>query len=222
MKLCFLFTSLILCVFLIAIVRGQHQNISEALWDLQFKRGDWDYLGKNAIERARSSIISGVFALEYAPKGRILDIGCGEGVLSDYLNEDQKKLYLGLDLSQEAIKLAKKKRGNLNFIQGDALLYVPPAGELFDVIIFNEVIYYMDHLAVLKQYSSSKYLAKNGIIVLSIWHTNKAELLKSPTVPDARAMLESIDAISLSGATVWPGKIKSSVHFHIEAFRVKS
>lgn len=202
--------------------KSQHYNITESTWDNQFAKGKWDYLGKVAIERARNSVISGVFALAFAPKGRILDVGCGEGVLSDYLNEDQKKLYLGVDLSHEAIRIAKKKRGTLNFLQADAKLYVPPPGQQYDVIIFNEMIYYMDHLAILKQYSSSRYLSKDGIIVVCVWYTNKVDFLRSSIFADARKELDSIDMVEVSGVTGAPSKPKSPISFHIEAFRLRA
>lgn len=201
---------------------SQHYNITEAAWDNQFAKGKWDYLGKVAIERARNSVISGVFALSFAPKGRILDVGCGEGVLSDYLNEFQKKLYLGLDISYEAVRIARRKRSTLNFLQSDAKLFVPPSGQQYDVIIFNEMIYYMDHLAVLKQYSTSQYLSKDGIIVICVWYTNKIDFLRSSIFSDARSVLESVDMVEISGATGAPNKPKTPISFHIEAFRVRA
>ena len=37
----------------------------------------------------------------------ILDVGCGEGAISDFITPDQKKKYVGVDLSKEAIQFAK-------------------------------------------------------------------------------------------------------------------
>jgi 2-polyprenyl-3-methyl-5-hydroxy-6-metoxy-1,4-benzoquinol methylase len=157
----------------------KHYNITDKEWDTQFSRGKWTYLGKVAVERARNSVITGisglrrfswfnnwftfscilfiyslgVFMLSNAPKGSLLDVGCGEGALSDFLNEDQKKNYVGIDLSKEAVRIAKTKR-NLNFIQASAETFSPPEGRLFDVIVFNEVLYYTEHVEMLKRYQN--------------------------------------------------------------------
>jgi 2-polyprenyl-3-methyl-5-hydroxy-6-metoxy-1,4-benzoquinol methylase len=64
------------------IVKGViHYNITKKEWNTQFATGKWDYLGKAAVEKARNSVISGVFALAHFPKGSVLDVGCGEGSL---------------------------------------------------------------------------------------------------------------------------------------------
>ena len=75
------------------------------------------------------------------PNGTILDVGCGEGTLSDYLNNDQREKYLGIDLSKEAVRLGKLKRPGIKFKSTNAENFVPR--QKFDVIIFNEVLYYM-------------------------------------------------------------------------------
>jgi 2-polyprenyl-3-methyl-5-hydroxy-6-metoxy-1,4-benzoquinol methylase len=199
----------------------RHYNITEKQWDTQFSKGKWDYLGQVAIERARNSVIVGVFAHHFALNGRILDIGCGEGALADFLNEDQKKLYLGLDLSTEAIRIAKQKRSNLNFLVSDAEKYLPLKGHQANVIVFNEMLYYMDHVKVLKQYSGSEYLAKDGIIVICVWYTTKVNYLKASIFEDARKILEFVDYVDVSGVTGAPGKKKGLISFHIEAFRLR-
>ena len=76
----------------------QFYNISVAQWNKEYSKGDWKYLDAVAIERARATLIA-VFYQTYSAStsssgaGAILDVGCGEGVLSDYLTDSQKKLY---------------------------------------------------------------------------------------------------------------------------------
>ena len=199
----------------------RHYNVSEAEWNNEFSKGKWDYLGKATVERARNSVISGAFALGHAPAGRILDVGCGEGVLADFLNEDQKKLYLGIDLSTSAIAIAKTKRSKLSFMQADATTFVPPVGLTYDVIVFNEMLYYTDHSALLQKYSGGDYLSKNGIIVISVWYSNKSDFLKNSIFSDAGKILKSVDSIEVSGRQGNLGKSKNSLFFHIEGFRVR-
>jgi 2-polyprenyl-3-methyl-5-hydroxy-6-metoxy-1,4-benzoquinol methylase len=190
----------------------KHYNFTEEDWNRQFSKGKWEYIGRVAVERARSSVIVGVFAKD---KQRVLDVGCGEGLLSDYLTEEQRKHYTGIDISREAIKIAKKKRPNRNFVVSTAEAYVPPAP--FDVVIFNEMLYYVDQESILKKYSSEKYLSKDGVIVISCWFTEKSMYLKKSIFEDAKKILKSIDAIDLSGTTE-QGRKTIPISFHIEGF----
>ena len=203
-----------------AAAKSRHYNISSANWEKEFSGGNWDYLGKIPVERARNSVICGVFALQHAPSGKILDVGCGEGVLSDYLNEEQKKHYMGIDLSHEAIKIAKKKRETLSFMQADASAFVPTPGQTYDIIVFNEMLYYMNHKEILEKYSTPAYLSAGGIIVISVWFSKKFDVLKTSIFRDASNMLRSVDFVEVSGLT-GTGNSKRLVHFHIEAFTLK-
>ena len=221
MRLYFPLLVLYYTLLCIPVAQSQHYNITEKSWDKQFSSGKWNYLGKVAVERARNSVISGVFALAYAPEGSILDVGCGEGILGDYLNQKQKQLYLGIDISAEAIKISKSKRSTLNFLQVDAKKFVPLSGKSYDVIVFNEMIYYLDHKETLKKYSSSQYLASGGIIVICVWHTEKLNFLKSSIFSDAREILTFVDMISISGMT-GSREGKRPISFHVEAYKARS
>ena len=116
-QLCVLYLTIFCCVLTLhpttkALASHQFYNISVAQWNKEYSKGDWKYLDAVAIERARASLIA-VFYQTYSHNGgggQILDVGCGEGVLSDYLTEQQKKDYTGVDISEVAINLAKEKR----------------------------------------------------------------------------------------------------------------
>ena len=45
--------------------------------------GDWAYLATNPLERARLGVIYSSFYQPLASKHHLLDVGCGEGGLSD-------------------------------------------------------------------------------------------------------------------------------------------
>ena len=75
---------------------------------------------------------------------RILDLGCGYGALNEYLNKKDFSYYLGIDLSDNAISKAKKKEySNSEFKVADIHNFVP--NDKFDIIIFNEVLYYLEN-----------------------------------------------------------------------------
>jgi 2-polyprenyl-6-hydroxyphenyl methylase/3-demethylubiquinone-9 3-methyltransferase len=137
-------------------------NVSKNKWEKEFSAGRWDYLDSAPAERARSAII-GMLCRYYYPKGKILDVGCGLGTAVDFLNTDQKEKYLGLDVSEEAIKRAGKKK--MKFQVADFENFKSP--KKFDVIIFNEVLYYMDENFAF--YQALNILTKNGIIIVSLY-----------------------------------------------------
>jgi len=84
-------------------------------WDEEYKRGQWGVLNDNPAERSRSAIIAGTLFQTYAKDGSFLDIGCGEGVMFDYLKPEQQQRYLGVDISKEGVEIGMKKRPSAKF-----------------------------------------------------------------------------------------------------------
>lgn len=66
-------------------------------------------------------IKSVIKVLNIQPKSYVLDVGCGTGKYSKYLT-DCKMNVLGIDLSQTAIEIAKRRCEKANFISGDATI----------------------------------------------------------------------------------------------------
>jgi len=77
-------------------------------WNKEFSSGRWSCLDENPAERARHAVI-GMYCRKYFPSGNILDVGCGVGTLVDFLSDKQKKKYIGIDISSEAINIGRKK-----------------------------------------------------------------------------------------------------------------
>lgn len=75
---------------------------------------------------------------------RVLEVGCGSGQLASYLIADgHVRSYAGVDLSRQAIEIARQAAPDGTFIVGDALDPRTYAGD-FDCIICTEVL---EHLA---------------------------------------------------------------------------
>lgn len=143
--------------------RKDHIEIKDNEWNEQYSDGVWDYLCQ-ADEGARYSVILG-YIRRYVPEGKVLDLGCGAGILWDYLTEQEKANYTGIDFSDEAIKLAKRK-SEKSFVVSNICEYKP--NEKYDAIVFNEVLYYLPQpLSVVKRYFD--YLKPGGIIVVSMF-----------------------------------------------------
>ena len=259
-----LFLPLLLQCLIVEGSTEQFYRISKEQWEKEYSKGEWAYLDKQAIERARAGVIvnmfydmygGGAFGAIYAagisttgtaesqsPVQPLLDVGCGPGTLTDYLRGPQRKLYEGIDLSSKAIETARKLRaagsagqylaGSATlrplhpeqFNQADCTEWTPPLEKdgtprRYGTIVFNEMLYYVDHKKVLERFQ--KFLRPGGIIVISVWF-NKEKSLRDTIFADARQMMQSIDEVEFTGVThTGTKRTRMPVSFHVEAFRPK-
>lgn len=166
-------------------------NITKNKWEKEFSSGRWNYLDSTPTERARSAVI-GMYCRHFFSAGKILDVGCGLGTIVDFLNNSQKKKYLGLDISKEAIKKAKKKK--VQFLTADFTNFKSAAK--FDIIIFNEVLYYMNENDAFNK--AGNILAKGGKIIVSLYKMkNKRYGQKIWKV--SKQFFRSVEAIEIIG-----------------------
>lgn len=192
---------------------------SEAKWDKEWKSGAWDYMENVAVERAKVSIIGSVLVQMFARQNAsVLDVGCGEGPISDFLTPGQRSHYVGIDISKEAILSAKRLRGPpLKFVHAVCHLFQPK--NKFDVIIFSDMLYYVEYEKVLKQYEG--YLNPGGIIIISIFHQSE-KLMYENIWSFARQTFDQIDEIDVGGFTKKKKDAdKERTAFHVEVYRVK-
>jgi 2-polyprenyl-3-methyl-5-hydroxy-6-metoxy-1,4-benzoquinol methylase len=130
----------------------------------QFESKKWEGL-RDIADLGRYSIIVGLTKY-FCPNARILDLGCGEGVLLEKFAVSDYASYLGIDFSgvaiQNASKLANEKA---RFITGD-LNKLEVTGQ-YDVIIYNESLYYLrDPKAAV--HALFKNLAPGGVFIISM------------------------------------------------------
>ena len=138
-------------------------RLAESQWDSEYASGAWQRL-RSGQELPRYSVIAGYYR-HLKPAGSVLDIGCGEGLLAQWLARECPR-YVGVDLSAEAIALARAR--NLPFAEfmiEDAENFRP--GARFDVIIFNECLYYLDRPAELAMRLAGALLP-SGVIIVSL------------------------------------------------------
>ena len=171
--------------------------IGKDQWDKEYASGDWDYL-RDLDELAHYSIIVGYFA-ELKPGGSVLDVGCGEGSLKDRLALIGYERYLGIDISEAAIELARSKcvEGE-TFLVADAAKFKPDAS--FDVVIFNECLnYFKSPIDLLHAYSH--HVNPNGFFLISMWGSSGNDLIWR----EIQAVGPSIDRVRVENAkgTVW-------------------
>jgi len=149
-------------------------------WDRQYDSGSCKRL--EAIdELAHYSVIVG-YAASVGPR-TLLDVGCGQGVLTGQLKALPYQRYLGIDISQHAINEALQRFGDERtfFSAADARHF--QSEEAFDLIIFNECLYYLGTpREVIRHYS--ELLAPGGRMVVSMW-----------AAPQNRAVWSEIDPV---------------------------
>lgn len=215
-------TSNLITIILAVLILQQSNaqlNIPISKWEKEWGGGEWDYLENVATERARIAVIGGVFVPMYSYKNAsVLDIGCGEGAISDFLLPGQKANYVGVDFSKEAIKLAKAKRHlPMKFVHANAVDFEP--SHKFDVIIFSEVLYYVDHEKVIQKYM--KLLNPRGIFIISIFHQTE-QLLYENIFQYARNVMTLVDELGMKGyiRKKKNGK-RERTYFHMELYRQK-
>lgn len=86
-------------------------------------------------------------------KGKVLDLGCGPGLLSSYIQRELNCRLVGLDVSPVAIQRAVDRFGshnqNLQFFVGDMATY-DFQGDMFDAIVLIDTHYFVsDFLALI-------------------------------------------------------------------------
>lgn len=123
-------------------LRGVAQSDNHSRLDLAYLVPDpWKL--DSEPEHARFRGTSERLERAFGRPGSILEVGCGEGVQSDYFARQCDHL-TGLDVSARAVERARRRLPDAEFLVGD-LHAQPWAQEVdrFDVVVACEVIYYM-------------------------------------------------------------------------------
>ncbi|MFH1708966.1 MAG: class I SAM-dependent methyltransferase [Planctomycetota bacterium] len=131
--------------------------------------------GKDYVERYHQTdgfrIGRMINLIQFGKNDVVLDIGCGNGLLLDYV-ADKVNRYYGVDFSEEFIKVARSRQAsnkinNAEFICGDVTAFCRESEVKFDKIFaldFTEHIYNEDFLEIFAAISRS--LNKEGTLYL--------------------------------------------------------
>lgn len=140
-------------------------------WEQQFAAGTWDRLKEgqpNTIELARLILD---YVRERGGNIRVLDVGCGNGGLARLLAAEPGITYTGIDISETALVTARTAVPNARFIAMDAEQSPLDIGT-FDILVFSEVLYYMNPDRLLARYHKhATDDARVFISVLRFWRT---------------------------------------------------
>jgi ubiquinone/menaquinone biosynthesis C-methylase UbiE len=114
---------------------------------------------------------------------KLLDLGCGEGHLLNYLNSKIKMEYYGIDLTEVSVNSAKKRCPWAKITLGDASKTKYP-NSYFDFIACTEIIEHIPNY--LKVFSEmSRILKTNGYLVITFpnefnWTVGRFMLRRKP------------------------------------------
>lgn len=112
-------------------------------WEQWYERADpWDYEGSDEDVLRISAILSRLGRKHFT---HALDLGCGEGKLTNALSAVADNV-VGYDISENALVRARKRFPGTEFRQGDLLNVIrrPEVTSVpFDLIVVAEVLYYL-------------------------------------------------------------------------------
>lgn len=103
----------------------------------------------------------------------ILDFGCGTGIFTFLLEQYDPSRIIGIDLSEEMIKIAvnkgKNKKSSAQFILGDAGKLANYFDEPFDLVFSSTTTHYLASLDAVFE-NISRVLKEGGVCILSVIH----------------------------------------------------
>ena len=157
---------------------GRQPNIDfrrmYSTWDLQ--RDYWTIVGpstKEEYDRLSGVKLQMLVDLGLTPNAKVLDVGCGTGLLTaalhDYLSDDG--LYCGADISPEAVAFCRSRFHRPNFrFETSEMTALPPLSEPFDFIVFYSVFTHTyPHETALLLGEARRLLAENGVIFADLF-----------------------------------------------------
>src|SRR5438309_2071503 len=118
-------------------------------------------------DRKRVDFIADVLKASLPPNGRILDVGCGNGVISRHLGRLGFNV-LGIDVSEKTIEIARSinPMPNVQFQKKSAEELVA-SGERYDAVICSEVLEHLNDPGALLDVLYST-LAENGKLIVTV------------------------------------------------------
>jgi ubiquinone/menaquinone biosynthesis C-methylase UbiE len=158
---------------------GQRRGVSSLVFDLWASFYDVPLLQHLAYRPVQDAVVA---ALDDTAPGRVLDVGCGTGLLTRRLYERVEGTVVGLDYSAGMLARAAARTPGAGWLQGDATR-LPLADHSFDVVCCTESFHwYADQEAAASEFA--RVLAPGGRLLVA--HV-------SPPV-----------AVSLGGRAHWP------------------
>ncbi len=121
--------------------------------------------------------------MKYCPtKGKFLDVGCGTGVVVNYLSKQSTDAY-GIEISESSLKMASKRQGKYKLVRDE---FIPFTDKSFDVVGSYDVLEHVENVdtflneckRVLKKEGYLIICSPNFLSITNSYHWRTAGLLR--------------------------------------------
>lgn len=123
----------------------------------------WEFIEKPAFDRYLTSDHLPDLPNLYKSDTKVLDVGCGAGLVAEHLNMRgiESSNIVGLDLSEELIKEARARLPDATFFKASADAFQLPASS-FDLVTSNMVFHYLDNEQLVRAFELIYGVLKPG------------------------------------------------------------
>ena len=180
---------------------GFGARVGKEVWEKQYADTEWDFLASDDEKVHYEALLNQV--KKAGSIETILDIGCGEGVLYNYLKSSLNIPfgYHGIDISETAVSKGTEKYPGIDFKVID---YDSEHVEgRFKLIIFNEVLYYFVKPVKIISKAVNENLATGGIMIISMYDDKKGRNARIWKNIDLNFKVLSHDVVSNSKGVTW-------------------
>jgi len=146
--------------------------------ELSFVYNFWQLI--TGAENAKNTVIREFVAA--FPKAKVLDIGCGTGVMLDHMDEKLTVDYVGYDINKEYIDFAKNKYGNKGRFYCSSINETVLHEKDFDIASAIAILHHLDNHESEKLIElGKKSLKPGGYLILSepVWTKEQGKLEKA-------------------------------------------
>jgi 2-polyprenyl-3-methyl-5-hydroxy-6-metoxy-1,4-benzoquinol methylase len=149
-------------------------------WNAQYRSGLWDDL--DSVERSALYLTICELYQRHVGDGALLDIGCGSGMLYQYLTEHaslHSACYTGVDVADDAIRCATASFPGVRISRRD--YDSESVGSRFDCVIFNDSLQCFDDPGAILEKCARDNLHPCSVLIVAMsgWeHAALWELLE--------------------------------------------
>ncbi len=183
------------------IIKQNKRSYNEIAEDFSRTRGNlWSELKK--------------FKQYVSDEDRILDVGCGNGRLS-LLFKDKDVQYVGVDNSEELIKIARKRNSNYDFQKG-TIFDLPFSSNKFDKVFTIAVLHHIPSEKYRIKSLSELYrvLKSSGKLILTTWSKTPFNLFLFRLKGWLRKVFANNDLEPGDYVKKWGGQKELYYHFY--------
>ncbi len=176
---------------------------SPAKWNRQYDAGAWDYMEE--LDQAPRYAVVVEYIARLTERARVLDVGCGTGILRRRLPGEAFSAYLGIDISDAAIAAATALEDERTRFRAVDLRDFDTA-ERFDAIVFNEVLYYLTEPETMLRRAAARWLAPGGIVVISM-NATENRVFDWSALERGFRLLHATRTTSLNSGKAWVARV---------------